>query len=197
MIARSTMNTGLGALTLHRELKELYYIEKIDDMCALLLQHQECEQVHAEFFDYVVGTLGLPHTAMPGFTDEEMELIKKLVQTSDIVQRVTETMQRFLHNQGIQQSCSSFLRYAFNGSAATVEMVEPCCAEVIACMTKYPTVAKLQFTCCCVLEAAIRVCPNQGKSAYLESAINHHDTVNIVHKAIFLQQSVDDDEAMK
>jgi hypothetical protein len=47
-----------------------------------------------------------------------------------------------------------------------------------------------------VLEDALRVCPTSIKNAYVESATNFHDTVNMVHMAMFLEYKAEDDLTM-
>ena len=205
------MSIGLSDSAVVDELKELYSDKYFVDIGTLLLTHKDSEHINVEFFGFVLAALESRTTDYHRAHLRQMQDMTKVVyvdtntqdfmQKSDILNRLTACMGRFLCNQEMQLCCSGLMRFGFDARASDIAMVAPCCTALVACMAQYPNVPELQFRCCRSFEIATRVRLDGVTSGYLESDtesdIGHRsDTVNMVHNAMFLKYSEDDEMDM-
>ena len=188
------------------ELKELFSARHFGDIATILSTHQESEDIQVEFFSFVLAGLESGTTDYYRHHLRQMQDMTKVVyidpntqqfmQKCDIVHRITACMQRFLYNEEMQMCCSGLMRFGFDARTSDKALLAPCCKALVACMAQYPNVPALQFRCCRSFESATRVRMYGETSDYLESAIDHSDTVNMVHNAMFLKYSEDDEMDM-
>jgi len=200
------MSMGLSAPAVVDELKELFSAKYFEEIGTLLLTHQHSEHINVEFFGFVLANLESRTTDYNRANLRQMQDMTKVVyidtntqefmQKCDIVNRITACMQRFLYNEEMQMCCSGLMRFGFDARTSDKALLAPCCKALVACMAKYPDVPALQFRCCRSFESATRVRMYGETSDYLESEIDHSDTVNMVHNAMFLKYSEDDEMDM-
>jgi len=200
------MSIGLSDSAVVDELKELFSARHFGDIATILSTHQESEDIQVEFFSFVLAGLESGTTDYYRHHLRQMQDMTKVVyidpntqqfmQKCDIVNRITACMQRFLYNEEMQMCCSGLMRFGFDARTSDKALLAPCCKALVACMAQYPNVPALQFRCCRSFESATRVRMYGETSDYLESAIDHSDTVNMVHNAMFLKYSEDDEMDM-